>query len=290
MKALVTGASGFIGRNLMEELKAQGHEVVGIDTTPSNGVVVRDIRSDLSDLFRDVEIVFHEAAITAPPQFEEIPEDGLQINMIGTFNLLKSAADFGVRRAIIASSSATYGTINSPVFESQIAGQMENLYPLTKLFNEHLATYFTIRNELEVVSLRYFNTYGVGENSKGQYSSVISKFLESVKLKESPIIFGDGTQSRDMIYVKDVVRANLLAIKNGKPGEAYNVGTGTSTSFNEVWRIIVEETDTKLKPIFQPNPFKSYQFYTCANTEKAESELKFRSKYTLRDGVKEMLN
>lgn len=290
MKILVTGAAGFIGRNLVTNLRKEGNEVIGIDVIPFNGVIVRDIRSNLSDLMKGIDIVFHEAAITSPPQFEQIPEEGLQVNMIGTFNVLKSAANAGVRKAVVASSSAIYGNIRSPISEENAAEQMENLYPVTKLFDENLAKYFSARKEIEVVSLRYFNTYGIGENSKGSYSSVISRFIENVKLGQSPVIYGDGNQSRDMIYIKDVVKANMLAMKNGKPGDAYNVGTGVTTSFNDVWKIVSEESGADLQPKYVENPFRSYQMYTCANMRKTEAILKFKAEHSIRDGIRDILN
>ena len=289
MKALVTGASGFIGRNILSKLKSVGNEVVGIDFSPFKGVIVRDIRSKLDDLMHGVDYVFHEAAMTSPPQFEELAEQGLRTNILGTYNVLTSAAKAGVSKAIIASSSSIYGTLDQPAVEDLVASDFQNLYPLTKVFGESLAKYFKNREELEVVSLRYFNTYGKDENSKGFYSSVISKFIEDVKKDIAPTIFGDGTQSRDFIYVKDVVEANLLAMENGKRGEAYNVGTGHTTDFKEVSRLVLEALGSDLTPKFVSNPFKNYQNYTLADITKSQRELRFKAKYTLKDGIADIL-
>ncbi len=226
MKALVTGGSGFIGRNIVKRLKELGWEVVGVSAEASDGVIRRDIRGDLSDLMEGVDVVFHEAAVTSPPQFEEDPYAGLDVNVMGTFNVLQTAARKGVKRAVIASSSAVYGLTERPGREDEHPETYPNLYPITKLFGEYLGRYYAERKELEVVSLRYFNVYGPGENSKGAYSSVVSKFLDDALAGRRPVIYGDSTQRRDLVYVEDAVTANLPAAEKGKAGEVYNVGTG----------------------------------------------------------------
>ena len=139
MKALVTGASGFIGRNLVERLANDGNDVLGIDVGSSPGVQERVIRVDLSDLMKGVEVVFHEAAITSPPQFEQEPLTGLNINISGTYNVLATAVKAGVRKAVIASSSSIYGSINVPAREEMRTATFENLYPMTKVFDEYFA-------------------------------------------------------------------------------------------------------------------------------------------------------
>jgi len=142
---------------------------------------------------------------------------------------------------------------------------------------------------LETISLRYFNTYGIGENSKGSYSSVIWKFIDDIRNERRPIIYGDGKQRRDFIYVEDTARASVMAIENGVPGETYNVGTGVSTEFNEIFKIIREEMNYDGTPQYIPNPLRSYQVFTQADMNKTKRELKFEPSYDLRRGVRKIL-
>ncbi|MGC8982017.1 MAG: NAD-dependent epimerase/dehydratase family protein, partial [Minisyncoccia bacterium] len=214
---------------------------------------------------------------------------GLKTNIIGTFNVLDLASKVGVKRAIIASSSSVYGNLSKKSHEDMATINHTNLYPITKIMNEMTARYFSLRGELETISLRYFNTYGIGENSKGAYSSIIHKFIADMKRGKQPTIYGDGTQRRDFIYIKDVVNANMQAIKNGKSGEVYNVGTGKSLTFNKIYKIIANEIGFRKKPLYIKNPLRSYQFFTQADTSKAEEELRFKAKFDVKSGVRNIL-
>jgi UDP-glucose 4-epimerase len=207
---------------------------------------------------------------------------------MGTYNVLAASAKNNVKRVILASSSSVYGDIQEAARESELPAIYSNFYPMTKRINEMTARLFD-KYGLETVSLRYFNTYGVGENSKGEYSSVIWKFIDSIRNGKKPVIFGDGTQRRDFIYVDDTARASVLALKNGTPGGAYNVGTGKSTDFNTIFRIVKEEMGYQEDAEHVPNPLKSYQMFTLADITKAREELKFETRYDIRDGVKKII-
>ena len=192
------------------------------------------------------------------------------------------------RRKLPVSSSSVYGDIREAAKEYELPVAYSNFYPITKRINEMTARLF---NEYgpETVSLRYFNTYGVGENSKGEYSSVICKFIDSIRNGKKPVIFDDGTQRRDFIYVEDTARASVLAMKNGTPGETYNVGTGKSPDFNTIFHIVKEEMCYQGEAEHVPNPLKSYQMFTLADITKARGELRFGPRYEIRDGVKKMI-
>ncbi len=159
---------------------------------------------------------------------------------------------------------------------------------MTKYMNEVLASYYTSNTNLEAISLRYFNAYGYGENTKGFYSSVIDKFIHCILHNERPVIFGDGNQSRDLIYVMDIAKANVLAAKYGKPGETYNIGTGVTSTFNRIYEIVKEIFGTDLEPTYAPVPFKSYQYYTLADISKAKKELGFKPDFDLKSGIQEI--
>ncbi len=294
MDVLVTGGSGFIGRNIVEILKEQGDTVATLDVTDKNSVadyhIMCDVRNHrmVEKALRGIDYVFHLAAVTSPPEFDNLMGDGYDVNVLGTYNVLAASHANNVKRVILASSSSVYGSTSGPSKEDHSTETYVNLYPMSKKINEMTASFFNDHN-LETISLRYFNTYGIGENSKGPYSSVIWKLIENIRNKESPLIYGDGKQSRDFIYVKDTARASLLAAKNGKPGETYNVGTGRSTNFNEIFNIIKTEMMYEGEAIHIPNPLKSYQQFTQADMSKTERELGFVSEYDITKGVRDII-
>lgn len=294
-RVLVTGGAGFIGRNIVKQCKSSGLEVFSLDHR-SNLNADKSINasienySEIFDAFKGVDAVFHEAAVTSPPEFEVHDVESFAVNVMGTLNVLKASVANGVRKVVLASSSAVYGNIKVPGREDMAMPKYSNLYPLSKSFDENLALYFSQRNELETVCLRYFNTYGAGENSKGTYSSVIAKFINDLKGEKTPFIYGDGTQRRDFVFVEDIARANCMALEKGKSGEAYNVGTGKSLTFNEIYAIVRDEMEAKAEPRYEPIPYESYQLYTQADTSKAKRELGFQAEVDIKAGVKKMLD
>ena len=296
MKALVIGGSGFIGRNIIELLNQKQYYTVSYDIADRNNNANEHINGDMLDLeklsksMKDIDYVFNLAAVTSPPEFEDIDSKGYEINIIGTYNILKSAYKNNVKKVILASSSAIYGNIKTPATEDVITDSYPNLYAVTKYTNEITARSFSLLRNLDSVYLRYFNTYGSGENNKGAYSSIFHKFIDNLRHGEIPLIFGDGTQKRDFIYVEDNARASVLAMENGKPGEAYNIGTGVSTDFNKIYSIIKDEMHSDIEAKHVKNPFESYQLYTQADMEKTKNDLGFVPEYDIRKGVKKMLS
>ena len=296
MKALVIGGSGFIGRNIIELLNQKQYYTVSYDIADRNNNANEHINGDMLDLeklsksMKDIDYVFNLAAVTSPPEFEDIDSKGYEINIIGTYNILKSAYKKNVKKVILASSSAIYGNIKTPATEDVITDSYPNLYAVTKYTNEITARSFSLLRNLDSVYLRYFNTYGSGENNKGAYSSIFHKFIDNLRHGEIPLIFGDGTQKRDFIYVEDNARASVLAMENGKPGEAYNIGTGVSTDFNTIYSIIKNEMHSDIEAKHVKNPFASYQMYTQADMEKTKNDLGFIPEYDIRKGVKKMLS
>ena len=137
-----------------------------------------------------------------------------------------------------------------------------NIYPIKKMADEYLARYYSDRKGVECISLRYFNTYGPGENTKSQYSSVVWRFVKALSNGERAVIYGDGEQKRDFIYVLDTARASYLAMLHGKSGESYNIGTNVSTTFNDIYAIVKEEMHSELEAEHVPNSFKNYQYFT----------------------------
>ena len=286
---LITGGEGFIGRNLKSLLLNMGKEVSTLDISgnPDYKLSITDFHG-LMEIEGEFDGIFHLAATTSPPQFEDDPLGGFQVNANGTLNILEFARKKGVRRVVMASSSATYGDTKSMSDERSVPDRYSNLYPITKILDEHLGRFYSTRGEVECISLRYFNTYGPEENSKGMYSSQISKFLEYALSGEPIIIYGDGTQRRDFIYVKDNARATWLAYKKGKPGESYNIGTGVTTDFNTIAKMILGITASSSEIKHVPNPLRSYQMFTQASMEKTRSHLSFEPEYDLKKAIMEM--
>lgn len=296
MKSLVIGGSGFIGRNIIEILNRKGFYTVSYDIAKKYNDANEHIIGNILDFekinssLKDIDYIFNLAAVTSPPEFEDINSNGYEVNVIGTYNILKAAYKNNVKKVILASSSAVYGNINVPVKEDMVTNAYPNLYAVTKYTNEITARSFSLLRRLDSVYLRYFNTYGTGENSKGAYSSIFHKFIEDLKNKKTPVIFGNGTQRRDFIYIKDNAKASVLAMEKGKTGEAYNIGTGISTDFNTIYKIIKEEMGSYIEPKYEENPFSSYQMYTQANIEKANNDLGFIPEYDIRSGIRSMLS
>ena len=276
-------------RNTVKTLLS--YDIAGKDNDANDHVIgnISDFNK-LNASMKDIDYVFNLAAVTAPPQFEDIDSNGYEINVMGTYNILKAAFKNNVKKVILASSSAVYGNIDVPAREDMVTDAYPNLYAVTKYTNEITARSFSLLRHLDSVYLRYFNTYGTGENSKGAYSSIFHKFIDDLRNKKTPVIFGDGTQRRDFIYIRDNARASVLAMEKGKTGEAYNIGTGKSTNFNTIYKIIKEEMGSNVEPKYEKNPFSSYQMFTQAVIEKAKNDLGFTPEYDIRSGVRAMLD
>jgi UDP-glucose 4-epimerase len=275
-------------------LKEQGDTVATLDIKDKNSVadyhIICDVRNRqmVEKALSGIDYVYHLAAVTSPPEFENLTGEGYDVNVLGTHNVLAASQANRVKRVVIASSSSVYGNTSKAASEDWLQEKYSNFYPLTKRINEMTANLF---NEygVETVALRYFNTYGLGENSKGPYSSVIWKFIESITKGEQPVIYGDGRQSRDFIYVQDTARASILAMNKGKPGEVYNVGTGHSTNFNTIFGIVKEEMKYEGGAKYISNPLKSYQHFTQADMSKTIKELSFAPEFDIRKGVNVMV-
>jgi len=288
---LITGGEGFIGRNLKEFLIKNKNTVKTLDINgnPDYLISVTDFEK-IMNINEDFDGIFHLAATTSPPEFDENPLSGFNVNANGTLNVLEFARIKNIPRVVLASSSATYGNSTSISVESELPDRYSNLYPVTKILDEYLARFYSIRKDVECISLRYFNTYGPGENSKSQYASVIWRFIKSFHNHKRPVIYGDGEQRRDFIYIDDNVKGTYLAMEKGVPGESYNIGSGNSNTFNRIYEIVKEQMNSDLEAEYIKNPLKSYQFFTQADMSKAKEDLGFIPEYNIAAGVKKMLS
>lgn len=302
-KVLVTGGAGFIGSHLVDKLLEQDVHVLVLDDLSGGDVRniqhhsgktrFRFVQGDIRDhnlvekLLKDVEVVFHHAALIGIQRSIEDPILVNDVNVAGTLHLLKSAAELEVRRFIFASSAAVYGNASTMPIKEEHPLQPLSPYGVSKLAAEkYVKTFYDVFN-LETVCLRYFNVYGLRQ-VYNQYSGVISQFLNNLKSNCPPAIFGDGYQTRDFVHVRDVVNANLLASeKEGVAGSIFNVGTGEPTTINQLAKIALKIAHKKSSPIYS-EPKKEEIKHSCADVSKAKRILNYSPEISLYEGFKQL--
>jgi len=300
-KVIVTGGAGFIGSNLAEELAQRGNHVIVIDNlstgNPENiqsitkAGQVDFIEGSITDLslmqksFSGVDYVFHQAALPSVPRSIEDPETTDSVNITGTLNVLIAARDNAVKKLVYASSSSVYGdTPTLPKTEDMIPNPLSP-YAVTKLTGEYYCQVFTKIYNLKTVCLRYFNVYGPRQDPNSAYAAVIPLFINNVLSGKSPVIFGDGEQTRDFTFVKDVVEANIQAAESDVTG-IFNLGNSQRVTINELTKLIrniAKRSD--VKPIFD-KPRPGDIVHSLADTSKAKA-FGYDPRYTLEQGLKE---
>lgn len=294
MRYLVTGGAGFIGSNIVDELVRQGHKVSVIDNlstgnkrylNPRAKFYKRDIRDfkSIKPLFRGIDGVFH---LAAQPRIQPSiinPAESFSNNVLGTFNVLLAARDNKVKKFVYSASSSAYGDQKKlPLREDMVPGS-KNPYALFKYMGEEMAHLFHKLYGLPIVCLRYFNVYGERQSVSGAYATAIGIFLKQKKDKEPLTIVGSGNQRRDFTYVKDVVRANILAMRSAKAvGHCINIGSGKNYSVNEVAKMIDK------KHVFIP-PRSGESRVTLADNSKAKKLLGWKSRVSLEKWLKKQL-
>jgi UDP-glucose 4-epimerase len=297
--ALVTGGAGFIGSHIVDALVETGCRVKVLDNlstgSEANLAAVKDniifYEGDIRDrqllekAAEGCDVVFHLAALVSVPQSIEDPVDAALINEMGTLYILEAARAKGIRRVIFSGSSAVYG--DDPHLPKKETMKLKpcSPYAIQKLTSEY---YLRIGYEiygLETISLRYFNVYGPRQDPSSPYSGVISIFLKMAAQQVSPIIYGNGKQSRDFIYVKDVVKANLLAATVAPAkGESVNIGTAQSIHINQLWEMICSLSGITVTPQYQPKrPGDIYASVACVDY--AKSLLGFEIGYPFETGL-----
>ncbi len=303
MKILVTGGAGFIGSHLVEELVKAGHTVKVLDNfslgTEENLKTVRKkievVKGDLRDaetvtkLTKGVDIVFNLAAASSSPMFLEDLRNAVSVNVDGFINVLNACRDNKVKKLIYASTSSIYGNLTPPLREDMPTPPV-NFYASTKLLNEHLAALFAREYGLETIGFRFLSVYGPHEKSKGVYANLATQFLRCVQKGEQPVIYGDGSQTREFTFVLDIVQAHLLAMNSKKnlAGEIFNVGTSKAHSLNELVSAINRVLNKNVKPKYVKNPVKNYIAAQLSDISKIKKLLGYEPKYTLEKGLREI--
>jgi nucleoside-diphosphate-sugar epimerase len=302
MKALVTGGAGFIGSHIVERLLHDGHEVIVLDDfstghrsnlPESNSLsIIEGSISNYDTVKRcmlDVDWVFHKAAVASVPKTVNDPVGSSLINYQGTLHLLEAARENRVKRFVFASSAALYGDEPTlPKVESMCPVTLSP-YAVDKLASESACGMYTKLYGLETVCLRYFNVYGPRQDPSSPYSGVISIFTSKLKNKETPTIYGDGEQTRDFVFVSDVVEANIKAVtEKNCAGQFFNIATGNKITLNDLLKILSDiyqiEFNARYEEARRGDIKQSY-----ADIAKAKSYLNWTSRVDLKQGLSELI-
>ncbi len=298
MKIVITGGAGFIGSHFAEYFSKNGDKVYIID----------NLRSGYKKNIENLNVIFHEGSITdfnlvdailekadvvinlaalvSVPESLQKPYETVEINVNGVLNILEAARKHGVKKIIHASSAAVYG--DNPVQPKRVSMKPEpkTPYAITKLDGEYYLRMYASEHGMNTNSLRFFNVYGPRQDPKSQYAAAIPIFIHNAVNGKDITIFGDGEQTRDFVYVKDVVHAGVSAIDFHGKGEVFNVATGRSITINEIAKTIIEITGSKSKIIYldeRPGDIK----HSSASIDETTKALGFKPKYNLKFGLEQ---
>jgi len=295
VKFVVTGGLGFIGSYIVKHLISKNHQVTVIDNLWRGKLEnlagyeekislkkfdILDFDS-LKSVISDSDGIFHQAALTSVPESFTQKEKYHSVNVIGTENIFKLAKEFSIK-VVFASSSSVYGNPISVPIKEDFERKPINPYGITKLDDERLAKKY---NDLgvSIIGLRYFNVYGIGQTN--DYAGVITKFYDNIRVNKSPIIFGDGSQTRDFVSVEDVANANLLAMQSDIDFTHLNIGTGITTSINELANLMISLSGKSLESKFNELPQGDIK-ESQADVNLAKKMINWSYETSLEDGLK----
>ncbi len=301
-KVIVTGGAGFIGSHLSEELAQRDYHLSILDDL-SNGKrenlsailnkpnveLIQGNTTDLAllqKLFKDIDYVFHLAAMASVPRSIDNPQLCHAINVTGTLNVLIAARDNKVKKVVNASSCAVYGDAPGLPKKEDMPINPLSPYAVTKVAAEAYCQIFDKVYGLPSVSLRFFNIYGPRQNPDSDYAAAIPRFIKTASQGKPLVIFGDGKATRDYTYIKDIVSVYILAAESNSTG-IYNIGSGKSTTVNELARLINRLVGSTVKPVHQP-PRAGDIVHSLADISKAKT-FGYRPKFSLEEGLKEMI-
>ena len=297
MRVLVTGGAGFIGSNIANHLAADNDVVVVDDCylgTPANlndAIKFHDQSVLAEDLPTDVDVVFHLAALSSYAMHEDDPCQGARVNVEGFVNVAEQARQDGCGTIVYASTSSIYGNRTEPSPE-EMAVTVNTGYEASKVARERYAEYFSNHYGMSMAGLRFFSVYqgyGGTEAHKGEYANVIAQFADDIANGDAPVLYGDGTQTRDFTHVSDVVSAAVQAAEHELAG-IYNVGTGQSYSFNTVVELLNDELDTDVTPEYVENPIPEsvYVHDTCADFSKLHAATGWEPAISFEEGIEQV--
>ena len=304
-KVLITGGAGFIGSNLADELIRQGANVVILDNfvtgfrenldeiTGNFDFIEGDLNDDikLKQAIENVEVIFHQAALPSVPRSVENPLETHQACVDGTFNLLLKAKENNVRRLIYAASSSAYGDKETLPKIETMSPEPLSPYAAAKLMGEYYCQVFAKVYGIETFCLRYFNVFGPRQNPASQYSGVISRFIDALLSDKTPIIYGDGEQSRDFTFIANVVDANIKAAQTAQGiGEVMNVANGERISLNQLLEVLKKITAREtVSAEFQPER-KGDVKHSQADNRRAVEWLGYEKLIGLEEGLRKTID
>ena len=303
-KYIVTGGAGFIGSTLVRTLLDQGDGVVEVIDNLLTGyernlddvrgrielhrVDIRDAAA-IAPLLRGADVVYHLAAIPSVPRSIDDPVPSHEVNIDGTFNVLRAAAEGRVGRVVYAASSSAYGDSETLPKTESMPPRPKSPYAVQKLMGEYYGAAFHECFGLETVALRFFNVYGPRQDPGSAYSGVLSLFMKHVLERSAPTILGDGEQSRDFTYVEDVAELCVKAARAaGAAGKMYNAGNGGRLTLNYVWDLLQEMEGVRI-PAKYGSPREGDVRHSMADTRSAVSELGHAPRFTIEEGLKRTL-
>ncbi len=300
-KILVTGGAGFIGSHIVEELVLLDHKVTVIDDLSSGNLenisqfdkehvefIKMDIRDEqaIAKLFNDkmFDVVFHQAAIASVHKSITEKEYTKSVNVQGTENIFKNAVRTGVDKVIFASSAAVYG--DDPTLPKNEFMQLRPVSPYGehKMINEDMALIYSEKASTQFLGLRYFNVYGERQNPSSEYSGVISIFQNKISKGEDVVVHGDGDQTRDFVYIKDVVTANIMMMMSYQDYSVYNVGTGRQNSVNDLVSSFKEIYAKDVKAVYLPAREGDIRF-SIADISRIKNDFSYFPRYNLQQGL-----
>jgi len=304
-KALVTGGAGFIGSNIVEMLVEEGVEVVVLDDLylgeEDNLSEVRDQIKFIEGSVLNIEaveeavegcdVVFHQAARSSSPMHKENPAKGARVNVEGFINVCEAAIDAGAEKVVYASTSSMYGSVKPP-HKEDMETEPVNLYTASKMSREMYARCYSYTDQIETTGLRYYSVFGPHEKAKGKYANVVTQFLWKMMDDEQPVIWGDGSQARDFVFVEDVARANILAAETEDKlnGEVFNIGRGNPITFNEVVDKLNEALGKDIEAEKIENPLDNYVHEHKADNSKAKELLGWEAEHSFKEGLEKSVS
>ena len=301
-KIVVTGGAGFIGSHIVEYWSKQNADVLVLDNLRSgfeknlNGFKnVTFVKGSITDkdvvfsVLENADYVHHLAAMISVPESVENPFECVSINVNGLLNILEASAKHKIKKIVHSSSAAVYG--DNPVSPKTISMKPEpkSPYGITKLDGEYYLQSYLENFGLQTISLRYFNVFGPRQDPKSQYAAAIPIFVNNALQNKEIIIYGDGEQTRDFIFVKDVVAANVLAATTENVNGTFNVACGSAISINQLVKLVLELTNSKSHIRYEKERAGDIK-HSLASIEETKQQLGFQPKHDLLEGLKETIN
>ncbi|MFB6345014.1 MAG: SDR family oxidoreductase [bacterium] len=295
---VVTGGAGFIGSHLVDRCLERGWDVTVIDDLSiGDRRNMQSFRSDVqfhkvdvrsNSLEKHIEgadLIFHQAALPSVPRSFSSPVKSTDINILGTVNLFQAADQVGADRVVFASSSSVYGDKPELPKVETMSPDPQSPYAASKQSKEIFGRVYSEQFDLDVIGLRYFNVFGPRQNPNSDYAAVIPNFIQALLNGEQPVIYGDGEQSRDFTFVKDVVKANMLAAESAQPGTVYNVGYNQQMTINDLLYELRRITGSQIDPRYEA-PRPGDVRHSRADSERLREDAGFEPDYEVEQGLR----